>query len=90
MITNPICFRCLEQEVTYWLMQRNPELVHKVRQDDALFSSYRHKGTRCIMCGNNMNTCSHCYCSEIRNILKPYPELEQEFMQFFNFELQSG
>ena len=87
MITNPICFRCLEQEVTAWLMQREPEMIHKIRQDAAMFASYTHKGTKCVMCGSNMNTCSHCYCSEISKILEPYPELSQEFVQYFNFEL---
>lgn len=87
-ITNPICFTCLEDEVEEWLSGRMPRLVPKLKKTGEAFRSYTHPGTSCILCGNNMNVCTHCYCYEVNKLFDNYPRLREEFIEFFNFELK--
>ncbi len=90
VITNPICYRCLESEIEQWLSSRMPELVPKLKKTGKMFASYTHTGTRCILCGNNMNVCSHCYCYEVSKLVEKDPELADEFIDTFNFELRGS
>lgn len=90
VITNPLCFNCVEAEIKEWLTERMPRLIPKLRKTSELFASYTHKATTCILCGTNMNTCTHCYCSEVKKLFKDYPRLDEEFVEFFNFELKGS
>ena len=90
VITNPICYGCLEGEVEEWLSSRMPKLVPKLKKTGQTFSSYTHRGTNCILCGNNMNVCTHCYCYEVNKLFESYPRLTDEFVEFFNFELRGS
>jgi len=90
VITNPICYTCIEREVEEWLSTRMPKLAPKLKKTGEMFSSYTHHGTRCILCGSNMNVCTHCYCYEIHKMLENYPRLAEEFVEFFNFELRGS
>ena len=90
VITNPICFRCLEGEVEEWLSGRMPKLVPRLKKTGEVFKSYTHTGTRCILCGDNMNVCTHCYCYEVNKLFENYPRLTEEFVEFFNFELRGS
>ncbi|HIG98434.1 TPA: hypothetical protein HA231_03350 [Candidatus Woesearchaeota archaeon] len=90
VITNPICYTCLESEVKDWLEDRMPQLVPTVKKTGRMFASYAHQGTRCILCGDNMNVCTHCYCYEVNKLFQNYPRLAEEFVEFFNFELRGS
>ena len=90
VIANPICFRCLEGDVEEWLGDRLPKLVPRLKKTGDVFRSYAHSGTRCILCGDNMNVCTHCYCYEVNKLFENYPRLAEEFIEFFNFELRGS
>ena len=90
VITNPICFRCLEGEVEEWLSGRMPKLIPRLKKTGEVFKSYTHNGTRCILCGDNMNVCTHCYCYEVNKLFEDYPRMAEEFVEFFNFELRGS
>src|SRR3990167_3545293 len=44
----------------------------------------------CLLCGDNMNVCTHCYCYEVNKLFQNYPRLAEEFVEFFNFELRGS
>ena len=90
VITNPICYTCLEGEIEEWLSNKMPKLVPKLKKTGKTFSSYTHRGTTCILCGSNMNVCTHCYCYEVHKMFDNYPKLADEFVNFFNFELRGS
>lgn len=89
-ISNPICHACLESDIEEWLSDRMPRLIQKLKKTGQAFKSYTHPGLNCILCGNNMNICSQCYCYEVNRLFDNYPRLAEEFIEFFNFELRGG
>ena len=84
VITNPICLDCLEEQLKHWwLLVKDEPLELK-----ELFTGYPEIGTRCIICGENISVCSHCYAKEAWDlIIKNYPELGEEFLIHFNYDL---
>ena len=79
VITNPICLDCLKQEIKEWLVDRNPKLLDTVDAVSMAFRSYTHEGNKCVICGQGMNICSHCYTKEMVDILGEYvPEIKTE------------
>ncbi len=87
-ITNPVCYGCLQSEIEDWLSDRMPKLVARLRKAGGSFKSYTYPVTDCMLCGNNMNVCSQCYCREVTKLFENYPRLGEEFLEFFNFELR--
>ena len=87
IITNPVCYKCLEKEVCAWLSDSKPKLMSGLKEYSGMFSSYSHSGTRCILCRKNVNICAHCYCHEVHKMLAEHPDLSREFLHLFNFEL---
>jgi len=88
-ITNPICPECLQKEIEQWLVDKNKSLVPKLRNYTEIFGSYRHEGTECVICGNDMKVCAHCYCKDVYELFSD--DLGQdadEFLYSFNFELK--
>ncbi len=86
VITNPICVDCLEREMEHWLMDKKPKLVSLIRDTTKSFKSYTHYVTTCIICGNNMNVCVHCYAKEISEFIGSN-RLTKEFLTQFNYNL---
>ena len=87
VITNPVCSHCLERSVKDWLYQRNPSVVKLVESINKEYIT-GFEGTRCISCGRIMNLCSYCYTAELFDLLElNAPELVEEFVTFFNFDL---
>ena len=86
-ITNPICPDCIEKEVVAWLNDRYPTLIPSVqgRGHDTMMNWV----TECIVCGNKMSLCGHCYTKEILSIIKlnNKRQLEEDFVSAFNFEI---
>jgi phosphoribosyl-dephospho-CoA transferase len=89
-IANPVCFRCLEDEVKGWLSETKPILVPKLKKIGKRFSSYNHKVTNCMLCGGNMNVCTQCYCYEVSKLFGDQPKLIEKFIELFNFELRAS
>ncbi|MBU0929628.1 MAG: hypothetical protein KJ623_00990 [Nanoarchaeota archaeon] len=69
-ITNPICINCLEQELIYWFVDYDPKLVSRIRVLKRAFDMYEDTEANCIKCGNNINVCSHCFLTEVMNLIK--------------------
>jgi|SRR3989344_5155786 len=86
VITNPICINCLEKEIEYWLMDKKPRTISMIRYSTKNFNSYAHDVTNCVICGNNMNVCPHCYVKEISSMIKSN-RLMKEFLVQFNYDM---
>ncbi len=84
VITNPICLDCLEKELKHWwLLGREEPLELK-----ELFVGYPLISTTCVICGRQTSVCGHCYSKEGLDLIKGMnPELEEEFLTHFNYDL---
>jgi hypothetical protein len=46
-------------------------------------------GTQCLKCGKPMGLCAHCFSRDIYHLIKlKKPELAEEFMSRFDFDLR--
>ena len=87
VITNPVCPHCLEKSIVDWLSQNKPALRNNIKNIKKEFITGIEE-TNCILCGRLMNLCSYCYTAEVFDLLKEKaPELIEEFVAFFNFDL---
>ena len=88
-ITNPICIECLAKEMEQWLSEKRQFLTDSIREKVKVFKSYTHDGTNCIICGENMNVCAHCFSIDVYKWLKgDNEELAREFLRSFNYEIE--
>lgn len=86
-ITNPICPECLERQIVAWLSTRAPEHAEAVKGTKDIFDGFSSPVT-CIICGENMNVCPHCFVREVYHLLGARDrELGEEFRQHFNYDL---
>jgi len=88
-ITNPICPECLEREIEAWLVEKKPYIVpYLYGLSDNFMRSWV---TMCIICGNRMGVCGHCYTKDILDVLRrKAPELEEQFLLMFNFQIDKS
>ncbi len=88
-ITNPICPECLQREIEHWLADKEPTLISEFRAYTGIFKAYSHDGVGCVICGNNMNICAHCFCSDTYEFLSDnFDEgAAEDFLFSFNYEL---
>ena len=91
VITQPVCHKCLEREMIEWLIHKKgnkADLISFIKQTTMSFAVYDYIQTKCVICGKKMRVCAHCYCKEISDyISKKYPELEEEFIAHFDFNI---
>ena len=91
VITQPVCPECLEKEMVEWLIYKkgkNIELINFIKKTTKSFEAYGYIDTKCIICGEKMRVCAHCYCKEIFDYINGrYPELEEEFITHFDFNI---
>ncbi len=84
VITNPLCPGCVARGVEQWALIWMPELIPRLQIGQSFGT-----GTHCIICNRDMGVCAHCYSKEIYEmIMQAVPELGEEFLQSFNFELR--
>ena len=81
-ITNPICPECLGRELEQWL--------HENGMDYPIWPPKRTKRndpkTRCIICGNDMELCAHCFTSDVYEaVLEKRPELKEDYLRSFDY-----
>lgn len=89
-ITNPICPNCLEKEMQYWILERDPFLADSFRNSGKLETETYNEETTCVICGNNMNMCAHCFCKDVLEWLtEKNTELGREFEKHFDFEIDN-
>ena len=89
-VTNPICVGCLEKGMEQWAMGEKPVLVPMLRERLEIIRSFTHEGTRCVLCKENINICSHCFCKDVYDWLKAeHPESVNSFLLSFNYEIKS-
>lgn len=87
VITNPICVSCLQKEMEHWLLDRKPEVSSLIKNTTACFKSYTHDVMECVICGENMNVCAHCYSKDVIDFIKKDKKLVREFLTQFNYQL---
>jgi len=83
-ITNPICVDCLEKELNHWRLsiRKIPMRLKKI------YMAFPKIG-KCIICGKETSVCAHCYAEDALKIIKEdEPELEEEFLTHFNYDLE--
>lgn len=88
VITQPLCARCLEQQVATWLWEQMPEESNLFTTLSNLRDELCTLGgvTDCIKCGMAMSVCSFCYTEHVhRWVKKHYPHLEPEFRTLFYY-----
>lgn len=81
-VANQVCYRCVQNEVADWLSFRNPGFTDTLRRVGELFTYHFRKGADCIMCGQNLNVCSKCYCLAVHKALRRNRILASEFLDF--------
>ncbi|MFH1849611.1 MAG: hypothetical protein ABH879_05480 [archaeon] len=86
-ITNPICRHCLEKQGTQWAAEKVPGLVPQLQKAGDVFSQMEPGNMTCIICGGDIDVCAHCCCKEMLSVVEEDPELADEFMRLFDFEL---
>ena len=84
-ITNPICLDCMKEGMEQWFAARNPSMIKSLRLWTRVFDAYTHKGVKCVICGGNMNVCSHCYTEEILDALGERIEDREGFIRAFRY-----
>ena len=84
-ITNPICLDCMEEGMEQWFATRNPSAIRDLKLWTRVFDAYTHKGVKCVVCGRNMNVCSHCYTEEMLDALEESIEDKESFVQAFRY-----
>lgn len=85
-VTNPICSECLAEQMRHWLKQRN--MTSEVVEDSLKIFKGLPEISKCVLCGSNMTVCRHCFAKEVYDELKfTNPEMEEEFMRMFNYEI---
>ncbi|HHE36856.1 MAG TPA: hypothetical protein ENL16_03525 [Candidatus Woesearchaeota archaeon] len=93
VITQPVCPACLEREMIEWLVQKEKDedkagLIDFIKKTTISLRGHGYAQTKCVICGKNMRVCAHCYCKEILDYInKEYPELEEEFITHFDFNI---
>ena len=91
-ITNPVCYSCIEKGILIWLDETDNALVQELKNISKILSSRlsMQRETKCILCSRKMNICAHCYTRDVFEWLKNVkPELVEEFLDRFNFELKT-
>jgi len=88
IINKPLCIGCLEKEIEFWLRNRKPELIPKIRDLLLNMINFNEKGRKCIICKNKTTVCSSCYLEDVYKILKKKDlELGKQF-RFLFFDLE--
>lgn len=83
-VTNPICDKCLEEEIREWLKTESPGLYTELKLRVYLKSKSNMK---CIKCGKGVDICASCYTKEVYDVLsEKNKKLAEEFIEIFNFE----
>ena len=83
VITNPICPRCVGNEIKVWLKENLPGLVHIIG------AGPRYGCAKCVICGKCLAVCAHCFAKDIYlEVIKVKPELGEDFISCFNFGLR--
>ena len=89
VIDNPICPECLESEIEQWLSDKDPVYLNNIRKSIAHFDNKEINGPKCIKCNKQVEICPYCFIKDINNIIKEkYPELLDEFLTFFGFNIE--
>ncbi|MBI4148860.1 hypothetical protein HY491_00270 [Candidatus Woesearchaeota archaeon] len=83
-ITNPICTRCLGQEMEAWMRERDESLLPRIELTTMSFAAYTHEVTRCILCGKRMSVCAHCVVEEAADALGR-EEVAEELREQFSY-----
>lgn len=87
-ITNPICPECLQNEIEQWIDGFKPSAAKRIKGYSWGFDTYRHDTVKCVVCGNNMSICAHCFCKDVFELVeKELGELAEDFLYSFNFDL---
>ena len=88
-ITNPICLDCLQRGMEQWALEIKGSIVAELRSMVSIFKAYNHKGTTCVVCGNNINICAHCFCKDVYEwLLAEHKEIAENFLVCFNYEIR--
>ncbi|MFH1399379.1 MAG: hypothetical protein ABIG95_04685 [Candidatus Woesearchaeota archaeon] len=84
-ITNPICTECLGKEIVDWAANTDPALVPYIRLLARNIPREENE-TKCIVCGNRIDTCNYCFLNEVLQFIRHNsPELTNSFLEHFSY-----
>ncbi|MFH1649420.1 MAG: hypothetical protein ABIA93_02640 [Candidatus Woesearchaeota archaeon] len=86
VITTPLCTVCLQEAVHEWLQWEAPGLLPTFLDVSSEMQS-TNGNTKCIKCHDPMGVCPYCYTQRLHDWLGTRPELQAQFLTFFNFDL---
>ena len=87
-ITNPLCPERIEEQMSTWLNERQPELITKFFEVSSEIISKNSSFDRCIIKDKSMNICPYCYSQHILHWLlsiSPSWDLLKEFFLHFDY-----
>ena len=85
VITNPICSDCLAIQMRQMVAEQDQELAGMITGADI------DGATNCILCGQSMGLCAHCFSKDIYELLQErHPDMAQEFASRFDFDLRKA
>ena len=86
VITNPICAKCLEQEIEAWLQVREPRVIPFIRMLLVALQNTGDELTYCILCGEQISSCGFCFSKEVLAFLEEkQPKLVESFLEHFGY-----
>ncbi|MBW2997940.1 hypothetical protein KY321_00235, partial [Candidatus Woesearchaeota archaeon] len=72
-----------------WFREIDPCFLDKIYDSSIVFEDL-NSISECIKCGKEMTICRHCFTREIYEEIKiKYPELKEDFMRMFNYEIHN-
>lgn len=81
-ISSEVCVNCMQEQVEEWLSDRSPGYIRGLGRVKEFFNSYTGESAGCVICGQNVNVCSRCYCLAVHKALRGNSILASEFLDF--------
>ncbi|MBU0470607.1 MAG: hypothetical protein KKA62_02110 [Nanoarchaeota archaeon] len=83
IITNPLCSNCLAERMVATIRH------HDVKLADAIKGFKVDGETKCILCGEGMGLCAHCFSMDIyRFLAERNTAAAEDFLSQFDFDLR--
>ncbi len=89
-ISNPVCPECLEKQMQAFFGEKTGMQNNFIKKLAKISLAENTRSSWCVCCGKQMAVCTHCFSSEVFDMVKEdYPDLKQDFLLHFNYYLSS-
>jgi hypothetical protein len=90
-IFNPICPRCLSEEVRQWAINKNQKVKDLIEEEIKTILRFGLNKKGCLKCGSDVFLCPYCFTERVYLRLKNAKfskKILKEFLEFFNFDFE--